>query len=239
MAAPSVLNRLQSKYVHLSKHIKNVGIKVFIVTKIYDHYIGLRLKAMGISYNNAAASPLHAVVESALKDAHENQPSSFYAVKNGLSAVPLPHAQISLLDIGCGNGKILNFGMLLQLKAVTGIELDESALEKAISNCNKMQQKGYSTPFNITGTDAVNYIIPESVNVIYLFNPFGSQTMQKVAANIAHHAKQSHKDVYIIYCMPSFEYVFEAQDKCTKLFEIYNKNKSQKELTVLKIAAGE
>lgn len=231
MAAESFLTRAKNKYAHLRHHIKNAGLKTFIITKIYDHYTGLKLKAAGVSHYTSSAP----VVASALEDAHENQPSYFYSLKQGLKAVPIAYNKISLLDIGCGNGKVLNYGMLQHFKSVTGIELETSALQQAISNCTKMQQKGYTTPFEVVHADAVNYTIPGAVNLIYMFNPFGSETMQKVVPNIIAHAKNTGTDIYVLYCMPSFQFIFETLPGTEKIYEVYNKDKTQKELSVFKI----
>ncbi len=234
MASSSFLSRLLTKYNHLRHHIKNAGLKTFVQTKFYDHYIGFKLKAAGVSQYNSSLP----AVSSALKDAHENQPSYFYSLKLGLQHVPIPVNEISFLDIGCGNGKVLNYGMLHNFKSVTGIELETSALAIAFDNCTKLKNKGYATPFEITNADAVNYTIPEGVNVIYMFNPFGGQTMEKVALNIIAHINKMQRDIYLVYCMPSFEYVFENLQQCKKIYEIHNKSKTQKELSVYKIIAG-
>jgi precorrin-6B methylase 2 len=234
MAAEKILSRAKNKYAHLRHHVKNAGLKTFVVTKIYDHYIGLKLKAAGVSHYTSSAP----ITASALKDAHENQPSYFYSLRLGFKAVPFSHSDINLLDIGCGNGKVLNYAMLQQFRSVTGIELEASALEKAITNCNKLKAKGYSTPFEIINADAVEYVIPEQINVIYMFNPFGAGTMQKVAINIVTHAKKAGRAIYLVYCMPSFQSVFEAIPEAEKIYEMCNKDGTQKELSVFKILPG-
>ncbi|WP_462249091.1 hypothetical protein [Ferruginibacter sp.] len=229
------MTSLQKKYFHLYSHIQNVGISTFVVSKLYDHYIRLRLKMKGVTYNASAAQNEPAIVASVGKDAHENQPSSFYTLKEGLKCLPLTYKEIVLLDIGCGNGMVLNFGMLLKFKQVNGIDLNKTALEKATLNCSKIYQAVNQTEYNVEYADAVEYNIPSAVNVIYLFNPFGSVTMEKVAENIFNHANKTRKTIYVIYCMPSFKYIFEACATCKKIYESYNKNKTQVELTVFKI----
>jgi predicted RNA methylase len=230
---------LQKKYFDIYSHIQNVGIGTFIVSKLYDHYIRLRLKLKGVTYNVSAAQNEPAIVASTGKDAHENQPSSFYTLKEGLKCLPITYKEIVLLDIGCGNGMVLNFGMLLKFKQVNGIDLNKTALEKATLNCSKIYQSIKTTEYNVQYADAVEYNIPGAVNVIYLFNPFGSVTMEKVAVNIFDHANKTGKAVYVIYCMPSFKYIFEACAACKKIYERYNKNKTQVELTVFKIEPGQ
>ena len=226
---------LQKKYFHLYSQIQNMGFTTFIVSKLYDHFIRLRLKLKGVTYNVSTPQNEPAIVASAGKDAHENQPSSFYILKEGLKCLPLTYKEIVLLDIGCGNGMVLNFGMLLKFKQVNGIDLNKTALEKATLNCSKIYQAVNQTEYNVQYADAVEYNIPDAVNVIYLFNPFGSVTMEKVAANIFNHANKTGKIIYVIYCMPSFKYIFEANAACKKIYETYNKNKTQVELTVFKI----
>ena len=230
-----IMSALQKKYFHIYSHIKNVGISSFVVSKLYDHYIRLRLKLKGVTYNASTAHNEPAIVASAGKDAHENQPSSFYTLKEGFKCLPLNYKEIVLLDIGCGNGMVLNFGMLLKFKQVNGIDLNKTALEKASLNCSKIYQTVNETEYKTEYADAVEYNIPAGVNVIYLFNPFGSVTMEKVAINIFNYVNKTAKAIYVIYCMPSFKYIFEANAACKKIYETYNKNKTQVELTVFKI----
>lgn len=228
--------QLQHKFHNISIHVNNVGIATFTRTKVYDAFINYQLKKNGVNFKTTPiVGAAGNTVSSSFKDAHENQPSSFYAVKEGLKKVPIAHNKIILLDIGCGNGSILNYAMLLHFKKAIGIELDNKAINKALINCNRLKEKGFETEFEIINTDAVTYYIPEIVNVIYLFNPFGNQTMEKVVTNIINHAKKWQKEIYVIYNMPSYQQCFEWHPECKKIYERLNKNKTMAELSVFKI----
>lgn len=225
------------KLKSLAAHISNSGLPVFISTKLYDYFIRLRLLLAGINFNKTKAQLAQATAESLNNDAHENQASSFYILKKGLEVLPLPLKEIALLDIGCGSGRVMNYCMLRKVKSVAGIDLDTDALHIAEANCKLLFDKGYKTTCSVASADATTYIIPVSVNVIYLFNPFGRQTMQSVAENMVRHVAKTGTPLFVIYTMPAFKDIFENSNACTKIHERFNKDKSRSELVVFKVSA--
>lgn len=225
------MNKLNS----LLAHVRNTGLKEFVYTKLYDYFIRMKLMAAGANFSKTKAQLAQAAAASINSDAHENQASSFYTLKKGLAVLPLKPNEISLLDIGCGSGRVMNYCMLRKINSVAGIDLDDDALAIALANCTLLFDKGYKTPFAVNKADATVYSIPEIVNTVYLFNPFGGQTMQATMENIVAHAKRTMQPVFVIYCMPSFKTVFENNAACTKMYEEFNKDKSRAELTVFKI----
>ena len=230
------MNPLQ-KIKNLSAHIRNTGLLEFINTKLYDYFIRVKLMTAGVNFRKTNAQLAQRTAASANNDAHENQASSFYSLKKGLVVLPLAAKEISLLDIGCGSGRVMNYYMLQKVKAVAGIDLDDDALQIAAANCKLLFEKGYATQYAVEKADATVYPIPRSVNTVYLFNPFGRQTMQATVENIIGHAKKINSPVFVIYCMPAFKDIFESNTACTKIFEEFNKDKTRAELTVFKIAA--
>ncbi len=231
------IDSIGTKYKNISAHINRTGLGSFLKTKIYDHYIGFRFKMAGIHYYIPAA---HETVSSVTQfnDKFKTLPSSFYSVKEALTLILLPHHAISLYDFGCGSGWVLNYGMLLGFRQVAGIEIDKAVMENATYNCNMLKRKGYPTPYTIELGDAATATIPEGTNVIYLYNPFGLETMEKVSANIISYALKSAADVYIIYCLPTYQQFFEKEESCEKIYERFYKYKTLVELSVFKIAGS-
>lgn len=182
---------------------------------------------MGVSFTEDPEVQSNTLNNAEFKDVHANQPSSFYMLKKAFSHINIKPENISLLDIGCGSGRVLSYAMLLNFKKVFGIDLDESGIEKAVSNCTQMQKNGYTTIFNIQNADATRYDIPEGINVIYMFNPFGEQTMKTVLENIIAYCKHLDKSVYLVYCNPVYINLFEEKKECEKLYECFFKNKNR------------
>jgi predicted RNA methylase len=140
-----------------------------------------------------------------------------------------------MLDIGCGAGRALAFGMQQNFEQVSGIDLDEPALEQAMINCRNLQQHGSNTQFSILRMDATTCPIPETVNVLYLYNPFGMKTMQAVVDNIMKHMDKRKEDLYIIYSNPTYRELFNAYPVCNKIFQSSYKDINRADLSIFRI----
>ncbi len=226
------VEKLRIKYKNVSKHIRYQGFWKFCFSKIYDHSMQSRLKKIGIFHPKRSGNLSVTIAQSINKDAHEDQPSSFYDIKRALKKTGLKPAEISVLDVGCGEGRVLNFGMMLRFKKVMGIDLDQPALIKATENCKKMKEQGFDTLYNVEQADAAVYKIPADINLVYLFNPFGERTMEKFIENAIHCA--GNKELYFIYCVPDFVDLFNKYPAVTRLHQFYNKEKSSIRTSVLK-----
>lgn len=63
---------------------------------------------------------------------------------------------------------------------VSGIDLDKEGLQNATVACNEISKRFNNSDFEIDNIDAATYDIPNSINVIFMFNPFGKKTMIEV-----------------------------------------------------------
>lgn len=233
--AGTMLNKLKKKYKNISQHIAYKGLPVFIKSKAYDYYQKYRLKQLGIYHAPVTGDKSLTSSKAVNKDAEENMPSSFYEMAEGLGQTGLKNKDVSLIDIGCGEGRILNFGMLLNFKEVFGIELDETAYKKAIENCEKMKSKGYTTAFHIEHMDAALYDLPQNINVVYLFNPFREKTMESIVEKVVAQVNKFKTPIYVIYCVPVWVKVFEQFPACKKIYENFNKAGTDRYIAVYKI----
>lgn len=227
------VNSFAKKVNDLKAHIAKDGLLFYLNTKGYDFYIRLRLRMYGLSALKSLSDS--GITNSKFNDAHLNWPSSWYELKQGLKALPIPFSKINLLDFGCGNGNVLLYGMFKKFSKVTGVDLDEKALMRAEKNCSTLSGKGFSTSFSLVHADAATFQIPDNINVIYLFNPFGEVTTQAVAENIFQYVKKFKKPVYVIYFLPSYKTVFDQSDLCTTIFERNSLDNKNAEMTVYRV----
>jgi SAM-dependent methyltransferase len=213
-------------------HINQEGLTKVIKTKTYDYAVRLKLLVMGFNFEKTSGEKIRKIHDSINNDAHENMPSSYYDIKQVLKHVPLPFSQISMLDIGCGSGRVVAFGMLCKLKKVHGVDLEEDAVKIADGNCKLLYTKGYNVPYKVTTADATVYDIPEGVNVLYIFNPFGATTMQCAIANIVRYGEKNSEPLYILYRLAAFRELFDNNNRFTKLYEQIHYSKRYWDLCV-------
>ena len=110
----------------------------------------------------------------------------------------------TLVDYGCGKGRV-EFFLSYQTRCKTvGIEYDERIYASAVEN-QKTAVSGNRTEF-ILGK-AEDYVIPENVDRFYFFNPFSVELLQKVMNKIQDSYFENPREMFLFFYYPSDEYV--------------------------------
>ena len=104
-----------------------------------------------------------------------------YSVLQRLANEGLIRKGDTLIDYGCGKGRV-DFFLSYQMKCHTiGVEYDERLYEKAMENRAGAVSAG-RVSFELV--DAVQFPVPEQVDCAYFFNPFSLEILQKVIARL-------------------------------------------------------
>ena len=110
----------------------------------------------------------------------------------------------TLLDYGCGKGRV-DFFLSWQTRCRSiGIEYDERIYEKAVENRNMSSVSGRVT---FQAVDAGEFPVPESVDRIYFFNPFSLEILQKVISRIRDSYYEAPREILLFFYYPSDEYI--------------------------------
>ena len=110
----------------------------------------------------------------------------------------------TLLDYGCGKGRV-DFFLSWQLRCRTiGVEYDERIYDKAVES-QKTAVSAERTTFKLT--DAEHFAVPESVDRIYFFNPFSLELLRKVFGRILESWYWAPRKILFFFYYPSDEYI--------------------------------
>ena len=131
----------------------------------------------------------------------------------------------SIVDFGCGKGR-LNFYInhFFDL-TVTGIEMNHYFYKEALNNKTNYLAKHKKNPDNINFycSLAEDYKIKPNDNIFYFFNPFSIQIFMKVLENILISVEESKRIVDLILYYPSDDYIFFLENyTLIKLFNIHS-----------------
>ena len=132
----------------------------------------------------------------------------------------------TLVDYGCGKGRV-DFFMAYQTRCKTiGVEYDERIYASAMEN-QKTAVSGNRTKF-VLGK-AEHYDIPDEADRFYFFNPFSVELLQKVMNKIQESYYENPREMLLFFYYPSDEYVsylmtnesvsFYDEIDCRDLFE--------------------
>ena len=154
---------------------------------------------------------------------HPYEPTP-YCVLERLAGSGLIGETDTLLDYGCGKGRV-GFFLWRQTKAKTiGIEYDERIYGAALENQRRAKA---DAQFRLARAEA--YEVPPCVNRCYFFNPFSVEILHKVMARIVESYYAHPRELFLFFYYPSDAYIahlmtvdaleFYDEIECDDLFE--------------------
>ena len=125
----------------------------------------------------------------------------------------------TLVDYGCGKGRV-DFFLSYQTRCRSiGIEYDERIFETAADNQKTAVSAGR---VKLVLQNAETYVVPETADRFYFFNPFSVEILRSVLERIKESYYEHPREMLLFFYYPSDEYVSHlmTMDELTFLDEI-------------------
>ena len=156
---------------------------------------------------------------------HPYEPTA-YSVLERLANSGLIGETDTLLDYGCGKGRV-GFFLSYRTRAKTiGIEYDPRIYESALEN-RKTVISRVKPDFVLARAE--DYEVPREVSRCYFFNPFSEEILQKVMARILESWYEDMRELFLFFYYPADGYIsclmtveeleFYDEIECDDLFE--------------------
>lgn len=127
-----------------------------------------------------------------------------YSVLERLVNIGLIRKGNTLLDYGCGKGRVDYFLSYQTRCRSIGIEYDERIYAKAVENKDRAVS---GARVKIEHANAEHFFIPEEVDCVYFFNPFSLEILQQVIRRILDSYYENPRRIRLIFYYPSDEYL--------------------------------
>ena len=108
----------------------------------------------------------------------------------------------TVLDYGCGKGRVSFFLSYRTRTTAIGIEYDGRIYEDTLKNRASAKARA-----EFVLTRAEEYTLPPQVNRCYFFNPFSAELLHKVMARILESYYDSPREIFLFFYYPADEYV--------------------------------
>ena len=108
----------------------------------------------------------------------------------------------TVLDYGCGKGRVGFFLAHRTKVAAIGLEYDERIYQEALKNRQTAKAKA-----DFILAKAESYPVPETVNRCYFFNPFSQEILHKVMARILESYYAHPREILLFFYYPSDEFL--------------------------------
>lgn len=142
------------------------------------------------------------------KDMYQNQVSFYGRLERMVSYLKLNSEDI-FIDLGCGEGRVVFFLALQNIKKVIGIEIDKGLIDSARRNLDNL--KFHRSHIDLIQTDAAEYEFKEET-VFFMFNPFGRKTFTQVRNHIRKSLIANPRNIRIVYYGPAYHSLLNDQE---------------------------
>ncbi len=162
-----------------------------------------------------------------------------YSVLERLASCGLLGKRDTVLDYGCGKGRV-GFFLSYQTKTkAIGIEYDERIYRRALENKKTAVSR---VKVDFVQISAEEYEVPAEVDRCYFFNPFSVEILRKVMNRIIESYYMAPREIFLFFYYPSDEYmcylmtidelVFYDEIDCDDLFDA---NKERERIMVFQL----
>ena len=182
------------KIIYTLKFFQKFGIHGFVrkcylllIDNYYEKYFNVDTKGM-ISKEDLGINDKESVGYGAIHYKH---------LFNVLNKQSVDKNNSTLLDYGCGKGRVIIAAAAYEYKKIIGVELT-SIVDVAKNNIDKMKHRK-TNHIELKQCNALDLSVPSDVNIIYFFSPFRESVLEKVTSNIHSSYKDNPRKIYIIY----------------------------------------
>jgi SAM-dependent methyltransferase len=117
----------------------------------------------------------------------------------------------TFVDLGCGKGRPLLVASEFPFRDLVGVELSTPLAAVANKNAAISHTKWPNRiPIRIENGDAGTFPFPSGNLVVFLYNPFGEEVMNKVVAGIEAALASEKRSVFVVYYNPVYGKCFDA-----------------------------
>jgi SAM-dependent methyltransferase len=121
--------------------------------------------------------------------------------------LPIDPAAYSFVDFGSGKGRVLIAAAERPFLRVVGVEYSKDLHEAAVANIGSAKRIKCRDTTSLC-MDAAEFSIPETPCVLYFYNPFRGETMDRVLSNIQASLTRAPRPLFLVYVNPVLHDVF-------------------------------
>jgi hypothetical protein len=138
------------------------------------------------------------------------RPSSARRIIEGL---PIGNfADYTFIDLGSGKGRMLLIAGEYPFRQVQGVEFAVELHRQAQTNLIRYRGPRWRCPSVLSLLmDAVDYEFPPGNLVLYLFNPFGGEVIEKVLARLDASLREEPRDAIVVMLYPEHAAALDAR----------------------------
>lgn len=136
---------------------------------------------------------------------------NYFILEKLLLAFRKLSAETSIIDLGCGKGRVIVVAAFLGFTRITGIDFATELCEEAVNNMKKVQEKIPGINFKVIHAHVTDYAITRDDAVFFMFNPFGKETLDTFLDNLDESCRLFPRKTFFLYASPEHAGVLQGR----------------------------
>lgn len=150
-------------------------------------------------------------------DVHFYVPTTASVIYQIFRELPLNSGKFEFVDMGSGKGRAVLIASEFPFQRIVGIELSEHLHVVAEANVARYKPDPQPcTNIDLRMMNALDHRFGSEPLVLFLFDPFGRDVLEKVISNLEASLRQAPRDVYVVYVYPQYEDVLQKSPALEK-----------------------
>jgi len=130
---------------------------------------------------------------------------SFYMLEHLFTAFRKVSSQTSIIDLGCGKGRMMMVAPHFGFDDITGIDFAKELCEQADANMKIKGTQFLNIKWKVINENVEGYQIGANDSVFFMFNPFELTVLKKFLKHLDASCKQFPRTTYFIYASPQHQ----------------------------------
>jgi len=139
------------------------------------------------------------------KKASRYEAVSFYMLEKLLTAFKKISGLTSIIDLGCGKGRVLMVAPHFGFTDITGIDFAEELCLQAQMNMREKQREFPGISWRVINESVENYEIGIRDSVFFMFNPFTEVVLKDFLEKLDASCRQFPRRIYFLYASPQHQ----------------------------------
>jgi SAM-dependent methyltransferase len=157
----------------------------------------------GVETAGNAKTPAESSVVGDTRDSYGYLPARAANMRDALRRLPVENlSRYTFIDIGSGKGRMLFVAAELPFARVVGVEFDEYLHAAAVRNVAACRLRRRCTIIEPVLANTAEYEFPPGSLVVYLFNPFGPEIMNRMLDNLERSFSRDPRHIVLLMLWP-------------------------------------
>ncbi len=140
-----------------------------------------------------------------IKKASRYEAVSFYMLEQLFAAFRKISDQTSIIDLGCGKGRMMMAAPHFGFTDITGIDFAKEVCGQAIVNMKRKEKQFPGIKWKVINQNVEDYDINPDDSVFFMFNPFNQLVLKNFLKKLDASCDQFPRTIHFLYASPQHQ----------------------------------